>query len=116
MLMKFFSEPSLFYRSCFFFFLNCCEATSVHIHSRGNRRNAAFIFFCLFVRYIDRRRKRSYIASRFFIVEIMRLLKPTALFPHEGFKDEKYGAIMFYGHYFAFPLYAHKQALLKILF
>lgn len=32
----------------------------------------------------------SYITSQFFIVEIMRPLKPTALFPHEGFKDEKY--------------------------
>jgi len=85
----------------------------VRIYSRGNRRNAAFIFFCLFIRYIDRIKGRT---SRFFIVEIMRLLKLTALFPHEGFKDEKYGAIMFYGHYFAFPLCAHEQAFLKILF
>jgi len=58
--MKFFPEPSLFLSILmFFFFLNCCEATSVRIHSRGNRRNAAFIFFCLFVRYIDRIKGRT---------------------------------------------------------
>lgn len=58
-----------------------CRDNGTRIYSHGNRRNAVYVhFFRPFVCYIDRVKgrtsRRDMSSTRFFIVEIMRPLKP----------------------------------------